>query len=88
MAQPVELPSQPAAPAPAAPRRERAFGAAALKTALVVGTVLTLINRPELVGLGPGPDHLAPLLNYVVPFLVAGYSRHRLLGRFEDGRGG
>lgn len=62
----------------------RAFGAPAVKTALVVGTALTLINHPEVVGLVANTDLVLPLLlNYLVPFLVAGYSRHRLLRRLQ-----
>jgi hypothetical protein len=71
---------------PAATRhRQRAFGAPAVTTALIVGTALTLINHPGIVGLDPGPGLLTPLLlNFVVPFLVAGYSRHRLLKRLSE----
>lgn len=70
-------------------RRERAFGAAAVSTSVVVGTALTLINHPEVVWLGVAPDLAVPLvLNYLVPFLVAGYSRHKLLRRMRiHGRG-
>lgn len=64
--------------------REHAFGWSAVRTSLVVGTALTLINHPEVVRVGFGPDLLLPLLlNYLVPFLVAGYSRHRLLARLR-----
>lgn len=64
------------------PARERAFGGAAARTSLVVGTALTLINHPEVLRVGLTPDLVVPLLlNYIVPFLVAGYSRLRLLAR-------
>lgn len=66
----------------APPTRERAFGGAAVRTSLVVGTALTVINHPEVIRLGFTPDLVVPLLlNYLVPFLVAGYSRLRLLAR-------
>ncbi len=69
---------------PAPPARERAFGAAAVRTSLVVGTALTLINHPEVLALEFGRDLVLPvLLNYVVPLLVAGYSRYRLLERLR-----
>lgn len=59
---------------------QRAFGRAAAKTALVVGTLLTLINHPAILRLEIAPPVLLQcLLNYMVPFLVAGYSRHSLL---------
>lgn len=60
----------------------RAFGLSALKTALVVGTALTVINHPDLLR-GPLTPHvlLQCVLNYIVPFLVAGYSPHTLLRR-------
>lgn len=64
---------------------ERAFGMAAGKTCIVVGTALTLINHPAILGSGLSLDLLGPtLLNYLVPFLVAGYSRYRLLGRLRS----
>lgn len=69
---------------------ERAFGGAAARTSLVVGTTLTLINHPEVIRLGFTLDLVVPLLlNYIVPFLVAGYSRLRLLrgsGIMEEDR--
>jgi hypothetical protein len=69
---------------PAIRNPHRAFGAPAIRTALVVGTALTLINHPGIVGLDPAPGLLTPiLLNFLVPFLVAGYSRHRLLRRLR-----
>jgi hypothetical protein len=65
--------------------RPRAFGGPAIRTALVVGTALTLINHPGIVGLDPAPGLLTPiLLNFLVPFLVAGYSRYRLLKRLSE----
>jgi hypothetical protein len=74
------------AQSPAAIRNpQRAFGAPAIRTALVVGTALTLINHPGIVGLDPAPGLLTPiLLNFLVPFLVAGYSRYRLLKRLSE----
>jgi hypothetical protein len=61
---------------------DRAFGLSALKTSLVVGTVLTVINHPDLLRVPLTPHVLLQcVLNYVVPFLVAGYSRHTLLRR-------
>lgn len=63
---------------------ECAFGLAAAKTCAVVGTALTLINHPEIVRTGLPLDLLGPtLLNYLVPFLVSGYSRSRLLRRLR-----
>jgi hypothetical protein len=65
--------------------RQRAFGAPAVKTALIVGTALTLINHPGIVGPDPALGLLTPiLLNFLVPFLVAGYSRHRLMKRLRE----
>ncbi len=65
--------------------RERAFGAAAVRTSLVVGIALTLINHPQVIRLRVGLDLVMPLLlNFIVPFLVAGYSRHRLLRRLRN----
>jgi hypothetical protein len=62
--------------------RPRAFGAAAVWTSLVVGTLLSIINHPEVVRLDVTRDIVVKsLLNYLVPFLVAGYSRHVLLRR-------
>jgi hypothetical protein len=41
--------------------------------------------RAGIVGLDPSTGLLIPLLlNFVVPFLVAGYSRQRLLKRLSD----
>jgi hypothetical protein len=60
------------------------FGRAALRTALVVGTTLTLINHPDILRVPLTPGVLLQcLLNFVVPFLVAGYSRYALLRRLE-----
>lgn len=74
-------------PEPRAPTRERAFGAAAARTSLVVGTALTLINHPGILWDGVRAELLPPLLlNYLVPFLVAGWSRHRLLARLPPSR--
>lgn len=45
-----------------------------------MGTALTLINHPEVLRLDLAPALLVPTaLNYVVPFLVSGYSRYCLL---------
>lgn len=60
----------------------RPFGLQTLKTALVVGTALTLINHPDLMRVPLTFRVLLQcLLNFVVPFLVAGYSRYTLLKR-------
>jgi hypothetical protein len=50
---------------------------AALKVALVVGTILNLINQGGRLadGLPPAWFHLA--LNYLVPYLVSSYSAAR-----------
>lgn len=60
----------------------RPFGPATFRTALVVGTTLTLINHPDILSV-PLTVHvlLQCGLNFVVPFLVAGYSRYTLLRR-------
>lgn len=68
---------------------QRAFGLAAAKTALLVGTLLTLINHPDILRLEMTRQVILQcLLNFIVPFLVAGYSRHALLKRIatETGR--
>lgn len=45
-----------------------------LRIALVVGTVLNLVNQPGAL-LGPAPLNLTQaLLTYAVPFLVAAYA--------------
>jgi len=67
---------------PTAPqaRLPRAFGSAAIRTAVVVGTALTFINHPTILWTPPTRDIVVKtLLNFLVPFLVAGYSRHALL---------
>ncbi len=59
-----------------------AFGMAALRTSLVVGTTLTLTNHPGLFREEEIANILLPIvLNFLVPFLVAGYSRWALLRR-------
>jgi hypothetical protein len=64
----------------------RPFGLPALKTALVVGTVLTLINHPDLLRVPLTLRVVAQcLLNFMVPYLVAGYSRQTLLSRIAAG---
>jgi len=73
---------------PSVPGHHRAFGIAAVQTSLVVGTVLTFVNHSEILRLEFGRDlPVAILLNYMVPFLVAGYSRHRLLRRLRTEEG-
>jgi hypothetical protein len=57
-------------------RHSRAAGIypRSLRTALVVGTVLNLVNQPGAL-LGPAPLNLTQaLLTYAVPFLVATYA--------------
>jgi hypothetical protein len=52
----------------------------AVRTALVVGIVLTLIHDPRIfVGHMEGRSLLRAALNFVVPFLVASYSRFTLM---------
>ena len=48
----------------------------ALKTAAVVGSVLILINHPEIVleGYLDTPTMLKSLLTFCVPYVVSGYS--------------
>lgn len=64
----------------------RPIALAALRVALVVGTVLNLINQGDrlLAGLPPSWFHVA--LNYLVPFCVSGYSaaRNELRRNEED----
>lgn len=46
----------------------------AVRIALVVGTLLNLINQGEAILYGPGVSWPHLLLNYLVPYLVASYS--------------
>lgn len=46
----------------------------ALKVALVVGTLLNLVNQGGRLLDGLPPNFFQMLLNYVVPFCVSGYS--------------
>jgi hypothetical protein len=47
---------------------------AALRVALVVGTVLNLINQAPAIFSGGGASWMHVALNYVVPYCVASYS--------------
>lgn len=46
----------------------------ALRIALIVGTVLNLINQGEAIFTGGAISWLQVLLNYLVPYCVASYS--------------
>lgn len=65
---------------------QRQIVLAALKVALVVGTVLNLINQGGRLmdGLTPSWFHLA--LNYLVPYLVSSYSAARNEMFREEGK--
>jgi hypothetical protein len=65
----------------------RHVAANALRIALVVGTVLNLINQGEAVLSGDGISWFHLVLNYLVPYCVASYSAARNeLVRRGDGR--
>lgn len=48
-----------------------------LRIAVVVGTVLNLVNQGEAIIAGAGISWLHLLLNYAVPYCVASYSASR-----------
>lgn len=48
-----------------------------MRTALVVGTVLNLINQGHLLMAGVAISGVHALLNFAVPYLVASYSAAR-----------
>ena len=53
-----------------------------LAVAVVVGTLLNLINQGDAIAVGAAPDWIKLCLTYCVPFLVAtygAYSAHRML---------
>lgn len=50
----------------------------ALKVALVVGTILNLINQGNALWHGASVDWLRVGLNFLVPFLVSSYSGARV----------
>jgi hypothetical protein len=52
----------------------RPIVSAALRIALVVGTVLNVINQGPAIFSGEGPSWMHVALNYVVPYCVASYS--------------
>lgn len=58
-----------------ASRREIAWSS--LRTSLVVGTVLNIINQGHLVAAGLPVSAVHAALNFVVPFCVATYSAAR-----------
>lgn len=64
---------------------QRSMVLAAVKVALVVGTVLNLINQGGRVldGLPPAWFHVA--LNFLVPYLVSSYSAARNEMRRDEG---
>ena len=67
----------------------RACCAVALRTAATVGVVLTIINRPEIfTGRATAGTWAQVGLNFLVPFLVATYSRWRLLRQLARPQGG
>lgn len=64
----------------------RPIALAALRVALVVGTLLNLINQGERLLAGWPPSWFHVALNYLVPFCVSGYSAARNeLRRNEEG---
>lgn len=65
---------------------QRPMVLAAIKVALVVGTVLNLINQGGRVldGLPPSWFHVA--LNFLVPYLVSSYSAARNEMRRDEGK--
>lgn len=58
----------------------------AVKTALVVGTILSLINQSDILNTGIQSSlQLARIgLNFVVPFSVAFYSRYKLIRQLSQ----
>ena len=50
---------------------------AALKVAIVVGTILNIINQGGRLLDGLQPSWIHVLLNYIVPYCVSGYSAAR-----------
>lgn len=57
--------------------RRRPIILSALKVAMVVGTLLNLVNQGGRLLDGLPPNVFQMLLNYVVPFCVSGYSAAR-----------
>ena len=49
----------------------------ALKLALVVGTLLTIINQGDVLLQGLSPDWLKLVLTYMVPYGVSTWTQHR-----------
>jgi hypothetical protein len=58
-----------------ASRREVAVSS--LRTSVVVGAALNIINQGHLMAAGLSPSILHTLLNFAVPFCVASYSAAR-----------
>lgn len=58
----------------------RQIVSSAMRIALVVGTVLNLINQGEAIMAGAGISWLHVVLNFLVPYAVASYSaaKHQL----------
>lgn len=58
----------------------------ALRIALVVGTVLNLVNQGDAILAGAGVSWIHLLLNYGVPYCVASYSaaRNQLTQRGQE----
>lgn len=54
--------------------RERSVVTRGLRVALIVGTVLTLINQGDLLLAGQRPEIWKILLNFFVPYAVSTYS--------------
>lgn len=57
----------------------------ALKIALVVGTVLNIINQGNAIAANAGVSWIHVLLNYLVPYLVASYSAAKNQMANQDG---
>lgn len=64
---------------------ERPIVLAAIRVALVVGTILNLINQGGRIFDGLSPSWFHVVLNYLVPYCVSSYSAARnQMRRFEE----
>jgi hypothetical protein len=59
----------------------RPIAGAALRVALVVGTVLNLVNQGSAMLAGEAPSWMHLAVNYFVPYCVASYSGAKVQAR-------
>ena len=62
----------------------RRIACAALRVALVVGTVLNMVNQGPSILAGEAPSWMHVAVNYFVPYCVASYSGAKVQARLGD----